>query len=344
VALAKVGRTPTMGAMTAPIVHIGFHKTATSWFQTAVYPRVTSHRFVHRELVRSVFMDSDAFHFDPAEARQRLDADGDLRPPLICEEDLSGVLHIGAASTYIAKEVARRIHATMPDAHIAIFVREQVDAAASWYLQYLKEGGTASAHRYLFPDEYIYPGRLMLFKTARFNFSQLDYAGLIQAYDELFGREQVHVFAYEQLREDSAAFLSHMRQSLGFTLAGGEIPSDRVNQAYRRGLVPVARAMNHFTGRQVANKRTLLHLPFWFRTRREILDRLNAVPLLGRRPSARTLLNTSERRWIRERFASSNAWLSERMGCDLAALGYSVGEHELAPAPQRTRLLRWSRK
>jgi hypothetical protein len=329
--------------MAAPIVHIGFHKTATSWFQTAVYPRVTSHRPVHRELVRSIFMDSDAFHFEPSDARQRLELDGDL-PPLICEEDLSGILHIGAASTYIAKEVARRIHATMPDAQIVIFIREQVDAAASWYLQYLKEGGTASPRRYLFPDEYLYPGRLMLFKTARFNFAQLDYSGLIQTYDELFGREQVHVFAYEELKEDGAAVLARMQQSVGFTLTDGEIPSDRVNPAYRRGLMPIARVMNHFTGRQVANKRTLLHLPFWFRTRREILERLNTVPLFGRRPGARTLLNASERRWIADRFASSNAWLSERMGRDLAALGYSVGKPSLVPAPQRTRLLRWSRK
>ena len=330
--------------MAAPIVHIGFHKTATSWFQTAVYPRVTSHRLVHRELVRSIFMDSDAFHFDPADARRRLELDSDLLPPLICEEDLSGILHIGAASTYIAKDVAHRVHATMPDARIVIFVREQVDAAASWYLQYLKEGGTASAKRYLFPDEYLYPGRLMLFKTARFDFAQLDYTGLIQAYDELFGREQVHVLAYEDIKKDSAAVLAQMERSLGFTIAGEGIPGDRVNPAYRAGIVPLARAMNHFTGRQVANKRTLVHLPYWFRIRRELLNRLNALPLFGRRPGASTLLDRPARKWISERFASSNAWLAERMGRDLAALGYAVEGSPPGPPPQRNRLLRWSRK
>lgn len=29
--------------MTAPIVHIGFHKTATAWLQQTIFPLVTGH-------------------------------------------------------------------------------------------------------------------------------------------------------------------------------------------------------------------------------------------------------------------------------------------------------------
>jgi hypothetical protein len=329
--------------MAGPIVHVGFHKTATSWFQTAVYPRTTTHRLVDRDLVRSIFVNSDAFHFDSGDARLRLELDGDPRPPLICEEELSGVLHIGAASSYIAKEVAARVHATMPDAEIVIFVREQADAAASWYLQYVKEGGTASARRYLFPDEYLYPGRLMLFKMARFDFAQLDYSGLIEAYDRLFGRERVHVYAYEDLKTDSAELLERMQQELRFSVANADLCSDRVNAAYRRGVLPIARVMNHFTGRQVANKRTLLHLPFWFRARWFMLERLNSLPVFGGRPNPAALLNARERAWIADRFAAPNAWLASRMSRDLASVGYSIGEQTPAPPPQRNRLIRWSR-
>jgi hypothetical protein len=330
--------------VTSPIIHIGFHKTATSWFQSAVYPQITSHRLIDRDLVRATFMHSSAFEFDPGKARAALELNAGLPPPLICEEELSGILHIGAASTYIAKEVAQRLHATLPDAQIVIFVREQVDAAASWYLQYLKEGGTALPRRYLFPDEYVYPGRLMLFKTARFHFSQLDYAGLIRTYDGLFGEDRVHVYAYEDLRNDNAALLTSMQRNLGIAFAGEPRPS-RVNTGYRAGLLPLARAMNLFTARQVANKRTLIHLPFWFRTRWELLERLNAISLFGRRPGAEALLDLRTREWIRGRFAQSNTWLAQRMCRDLTALGYSVGpaSDEEAP-PQRTRLLRWIRK
>jgi hypothetical protein len=330
--------------MPRPILHIGFHKTATSWFQSAVYPRATSHRLIDRDLVRSVFMDSDAFDFDPVAARARLkDGDG-LAPPLLCEEELSGVLHIGAASTFIAKEVANRLHATLPDAQVVIFVRSQVDAAASWYLQYLKEGGTASARRYLFPDEYLFPGRLMLFKTPRFDFSQLDYAGLVGIYDQLFGCENVHVFAYEDLPDDGAAVLAGLQRRTGLTLADDDGPAGRINPAYRRGIIPIARAANLFTARQVANKRTLLHLPFWFRIRWEALEKLNSLPLFGGRPRAEKLIGADACRWIEQRFAKSNAWLAERMGRDLAALGYGIGPGDPVAPPKRSSALRWTRK
>lgn len=76
--------------MTAPIVHIGFHKTATSWFQQSVYPLVTSHRMIDRDLIRATFVDGDAFSFDPAAARTALGMDAAGLPLLLCEEKLSG--------------------------------------------------------------------------------------------------------------------------------------------------------------------------------------------------------------------------------------------------------------
>ena len=38
--------------MPRPIVHIGYHKTATTWFQKHFYPCVRNARFVARERVR----------------------------------------------------------------------------------------------------------------------------------------------------------------------------------------------------------------------------------------------------------------------------------------------------
>lgn len=331
--------------MPRPIVHIGFHKTATSWFQTRVYPSVTSHRLIERDLIRALFVDGDAFHFDAEAARARLEAaSGDL-PPLICEEELSGVLHIGAASTYIAKEVAARLRATLPDVQVVVFVRAQVDAAASWYMQYLKEGGTASLRRYLFPDEYVFPGRFMHFKQARFDFSQLDYSGLIGTYDALFGRENVHVFTYEDLVRDSAALLSEMQKRLGFDLNPTVVETSAVNSSFRKGLIPVARLLNLFSARQVANKRTLVHLPFANVASRVALDKLNSIPVFGGKAHSASLIDAATAKWIRQRFAASNVWLQERIGRNLGALGYGVdAAAPSVPQPTRSALLRWTRK
>lgn len=326
-----------------PVIHIGFHKTGTSWFQAALYPLVTSHRLADRDLVRSTFMGGDAFHFDARHARQILEQGSEGRPILICEEDLSGTLHIGAASTYIAKVLAGRLCDTFPDAQIVIFVRAQPDAAASWYAQYVREGGTASPRRYFFPDEYLFPGKNMPFKLARFDFSQLDFLGLIEEYDRLCGRDRVHVFAYEELVSDPSRILARLRE-IGLDFPE-DVPMTRVNAAYRKRLMPIARATALFTGRSVVNKRTILHLPFWFKARLHLLNLLDRSRLLGERIQAADVLDAKTNAWISAYFSASNRSLQKRMGIDLQSLGYPLVAPEGDPVkPHRARWIRWTRK
>lgn len=310
-----------------PIVHIGYHKTATSWFQDAVYPQVDGYRMVDRGLIRRTFLGGDAFDFDPAAARTALQMDTGLPPPILCEEDLSGFLHQGLASGYVAREAARRLHETLPDARIVIFVRAQPSAAVSWYLQYLREGGTASIRRYLFADAYAHAGHDRPFKLPRFDFSQIDYAGLIRRYDALFGAQNVFVIPYESLSRDREGTLRAMSERLGAPLAARS--TKRVNGGYRRALMPLARAANLFTERAVPGKTTLVHLPYWYVVRKALFAQLNRSPLFGRTPKADTLLDQQTRDWIAQRFATSNRWLEQRIGEPLAALGYP-----LDPPPQ----------
>ena len=326
-----------------PVIHIGFHKTGTSWFQSALYPLVRSHRLVDRDLVRSTFMGSDAFNFDALQARRILEEGSGGKPVLICEEDLSGTLHIGSASTYIAKVLAGRVRDSFADAHIVIFVRAQHDAAASWYAQYVREGGTASPRRYFFPDEYLFPGRNMPFKMARFDFSQLDFFGLIEEYDRLFGRDQVHVFAYEELVSDPSRVLKGLRD-IGLDFAE-EVPMTRVNAAYRKRLILLARATALFTGRSVVNKRTILHLPFWFKARLRLLNFLDRSRLFGARIGATDVLDAETRAWITNRFSASNRALQERMGIDLLGFGYPLVPTKNDPGDlRRPSWIRWTRK
>lgn len=332
------------GLRARPIVHVGPHKTATSWFQTSVYPASTSHRFVDRVLVRRTIVGGGAFDFDAAAARAALGFDEPDRPIAICEEDLSGFLHSGFASTYIAKEVAKRIHDVVPEAQIVLFIRAQHSAAASHYQQYVREGGTASVGRYLFPESYRHLGKSRVFKYPHFRFAQLDYRGLIEHYDRLFGRENVHVYAYEQLAADRDALLERMRIDLGLELFDPPRAGRRVNDAYRRGLLPLARLMNLFTNRSIAAKRVLIHIPYWYPARKHLLRQLNRVPIFGRPPSAETLLGTPTLEWIKGRFWENNRWLAERTGLDLRSLGYPLDPPDhVATRPRRSPLLAWMR-
>jgi hypothetical protein len=51
------------------VIHIGYHKTASTWFQKRFYPQVRSYLYVARRRVQEACLHDTAFHFDPARAR-----------------------------------------------------------------------------------------------------------------------------------------------------------------------------------------------------------------------------------------------------------------------------------
>ena len=281
--------------------------------------------------------------FDAAAARQALGLD-DGDPAIVCEEDLSGILHNGGLLTnYVAKEMANQLHAIAPEAKIVIFIREQAAMAASWYQQYLREGGTASVRHYLFPEDYLFLGKARPLKVPRFDFSAFDYDRLVAHYDSLFGRDRVFVFAYEQLARDPAAFIADFCRRLGLPFPEG-LDHSRLNSSYRAALVPVARALNLFSRREVADKATLVHIPFSFKAREYLLEKLNRLPLFGPVRSPEGLLGRATVDWIRQHFAASNRTLQKRMGVDLAELGYAteLADREVS-RPHRSALLDWTK-
>ena len=320
-----------------PIFHVGVHKTGTTFFQKSFYPHVAGHRFIPRELVRRTLLARSPLEFDPVAARAELRIDG-AQPAIVCEEDLSGVLHNGLVSLYAAKEIASQLAAIAPEAAIVIFVRSQPSLAASCYNQYVREGGTSSVHRYLFPEDYHHPGDVRPLKVPRFDFRQFEFERLTAHYDALFGKPNVFVFAFEQFRNRPEEFLDHFCATLGIARPSG-LSSEALNPSLRRAILPLARAMNHFTRRSVSDKRVIAHIPYWYRPRKKLLKRLNRLRIFGAPPSAEELLGRQTYQWIQQRFRDSNLALERRMGVDLHALGYFGDPSAEVDRPQRAPLL-----
>jgi hypothetical protein len=287
--------------MTRPIVHIGYHKTATTWFQRSVYPHALSHRWVPRARVQAALLEPSGMAFDAARARALLMEGDDGRPPILCEENLSGYIHNGGLHGFLPPAVAERIGAVLPDAQIVIFVRSQAEMIAACYTQYVRGGGTHSIHRYLFPSLYLRGAYAQPFKVPRFSFDHFEYDRLVARYDALFGRENVHLFPYEDLR-DQAAMLARIEAALELRLDRDRIAFDRPNASWSGALLPAARVLNHFTARTVEDKSRVLHIPGFYVVRAGALIGLSRIfrrrgpPLLGRRLQ----------RWIENRFAASN--------------------------------------
>src|SRR3569623_452287 len=110
-----------------PIVHIGYHKTATTWFQKAIWPSLESHEWVLRKVMLAALLEPPGMHCDPAEARRVLELDGRAKPVVLSEENLSGYIHNGGLHGLVGPEMVRRIRAVLPDARIVVYVRNQPD-------------------------------------------------------------------------------------------------------------------------------------------------------------------------------------------------------------------------
>ena len=65
-----------------PVVHVGYHKTATTRLQENLFPLAVSHTMIPRPIIKEVLLKPPGLTFDPELARERLlRAAGEL-PPL----------------------------------------------------------------------------------------------------------------------------------------------------------------------------------------------------------------------------------------------------------------------
>ncbi len=300
-----------------PIVHIGYHKTATTWFQGQVWPAAASHDYVARAITQKALLSPPGMHFDADEAGVVLALAGRTRPLLLSEENLSGYPHNGGMHGLIGPEMARRIQAVLPDAQIVIFVRNQHEIVRATYAQYVSGGGTWSLRRYLGGKAGRHGALTRSYKAPAFEWEHFAFDRLIAHYDALFGAESVHVYPYEWLREPEA-FLIRLRRDLGVALPVGLEARPRANRSLGGGALLALRIANLFTRQSVVNKTTLIDLPGGQGLR-------HAAKWLVRRFPSRTLrLPADIEAHIAAFYGESNARLAERRGLPLAALGYPL--------------------
>lgn len=306
------------------VVHIGYHKTASTWFQQSYYPNVGNARYVPRDTVAQALLEPDALHWSETRARETLGVfDGERR--ILCEENLSGYPHNGGLFGCLSRDMAERLHRTMPDAEIVIFIRNQPSMIAACYAQYIRGGGTHSANRYLWSRRFLHGAEADSFKIPRFSFEHFEYWPLVNRYVEFFGRDQVHLFAYEMFCNDPAGFLDGFGERLGLDADRTAIAVQRRrNVSYARPVLQLARFLNLFTRRTVQDKYYLVHIPLWYTVRRKLLETLNGMFGPGFCSSPERLLGRRNIEFIRDRYADTNRRLACEFELPLKSLGYPV--------------------
>lgn len=309
------------------LIHIGYHKTGTSWLQTHLFPNAAlGLGLVDRDLVRNNVIGQRPLTFCgqtcAAELEPKIEElQSQNLYPVVSHEALSGNPHSGG---YQSKEIADRLASVFPSAKILIVIREQRAMIHSCYQQYIKIGGRSGIEEYVQPPQR-WSARIPLFSLENFK-----YHLLVEYYHRLFGQENVCVIPYELFFCQPTNFVESILSFAGVPINGPEI--DKLPLSQKSNVTPPPFSLE-------AKRRLNFLYPVNKLHRLDALSpedqrRINFVDetaeLIGRMaPSAlQDSLKKQQRDWIEQAtgdmYEKSNQRLATICGIDLSRFKYCL--------------------
>lgn len=239
-----------------PIIHIGFPKTATKWFQHHFYPNISEKGYVERKAVFQNLIRPDIWEFNEEVASQVFEKTANGQRIVICEELLLGGLDIGFGIGEFIKEMAWRIKRTFPNGEIVIFIRNQEQIILSSYSQYIKAGGTMSLKSFINSQSRF----KAFFKNHHlFSLKFFEYDRVISLYRSIFGAEKVHIFFYEDFAADQETFISNFNAELRLTSPADLKTMIVENKRLSRFSINLMKLFNRFTYKNTPFKNYFFH-------------------------------------------------------------------------------------
>jgi hypothetical protein len=315
--------------VTPALVHIGYHKAASTWLQRELFVDRTGYRWLGkrprshpvRRLVRE-----RPLEFDPADVRRAFepliaDAEQSGLVPVVSFERLSGHPFSGGFDVDL---IGERLAQVFPEARVLIVIREQRAMILSTYKQYVQVGGAAPLRHFLDPPV----GRSL--RVPLFDWRYFEYDHLVRHYHRLFGEEQVLTLPFELFVRDGRAFVERIAGVGGRPITDDTIGllryRRRSNRARSALTIAAVRRLNRLTEHTelnpapVAELRSAARLSEWLQ-RTEVLDhRLTKGIEAGSQQRLRRAIDE----WAGDRYQESNRRLADLIGADLAALGWDV--------------------
>ncbi|MDJ0746111.1 MAG: hypothetical protein QNJ32_22490 [Xenococcaceae cyanobacterium MO_167.B27] len=197
--------------MSKVFIHVGLHKTASTFFQTEIFPYFENTICITRPYTQqsvgfNKLQYADDTVYDPEEFKlefQQIKG----KNIIISDELLSGIPYANCLNRSL---IANRLSQLFPEAEIIVFLRGQRDILLSMYNQYVKMGGTETIERYIwYPQKkytyemYCSEDKKTWNKNTRY-YNHLSknlhpehflYYQLIKMYYDKFPK--VHIFLYE---------------------------------------------------------------------------------------------------------------------------------------------------
>jgi hypothetical protein len=313
------------------LLHIGYHKTATTWFQSELFsrPEFGFRPLSARILVHQAFCSPHPLAgSQESDIRQIVSEANEATAAghyfVISHERLSGYPASGGFDSGL---IAGRLKSCFPNARIFCLFREQRAMILSAWGQQVVDGGALSLGHFISPPE-PHVRRMPLFDPVMYRYSHL-----LRHYRDLFGAENVLFLPYEAFRARPGSVLAGVAKLLESRALGQSAPTiaARMTTPNPSLTIPVLhlhRFLNANFARTQLSQGCVVDLgarPIRAVTRR--IDRAIGRNLLG------PLSSTLRRRAMRvvdgrfgEFFNDDNALLSRLTGQPLSEFGYAVGE------------------
>jgi len=294
-------------------IHPGFVKTATSSLQVQVFSNHPDIAYLgmpakSRDMAWAIrhICHADSVYYRNERVKEIFDVSLKSVPAgktvILSHENLA---------LYESKDkgmLAQRLHELLPDSKVFFTLRRQEEILASWYLQklskYIRGNNFISFDRWL---------RLKMKARHRSILDDLDFFRIIDFYAGLFGQENIRIFLFEELRENSSRFAANMSDFLGVDAARfeGLLKMDRQNPTISRDYIKFWQRWGPWLPYRLAQKLALR------------MDNSKGCP-------AKVEIGGRARKLVRTLCAESNRKLEEVYGVPLRSFGYTTGD----PGPQ----------
>jgi len=177
---------------------------------------------------------------------------------------------------------------------------------SSKYSQYVyKNMGTMSANTFIANNPYWH--RVHNFQ--KFHPEFLCYDKVIEYLINLFGKENVCIYLYEDFLANTSSFIEKFLVEHNLEIKQ-QVNFIKHNEGLRRRLFPLVRFMNVFTRYNRSDKYYLIHIPYWFQFCRRFYQWLNSFRIFGEKPQIESLISKGKLHNLYALYKSSNTNLA----------------------------------
>lgn len=300
------------------IIHTGYFKTGTTWFQEVFFPKVTN--IVFSNAANSSLDDNlilvRPYDYSSENVTRHID---DLFPNepsktlLLSRERLSGHPFTGG---FDSKVIADKLKSTYPNATIIIFIREQKNAIISAYKEYVKRGGIAPFEKWICTHERTIPS---------FQLDYFNYYKHVNYYFSLFGKLNVKVYAYEDFKNEPEVFLKSFSEELNLDIDLSQFDfTKKVNKGFSTKSLKLIRWSNKFSESKNLNPYPAIKIPFLRFFVNKFCETLDSLFYKERNTS---FLKPEVLADIDHMFSDSNCELNKLLDIDIESKGYICNDY-----------------